>query len=309
MNEKEFLIYRQQQDRATVNAIKDQQDPMSSLLSVQFNTTELCNRTCVFCPRIDPKVYPNQNLHMSVDTIDKIAKDLASIGFVGRVSLSGFGEPMLTQNFFQLIRALKQQLPNNVIDLNTNGDRLDEQNLVELFDSGVSMIYVNLYDGPEQQEQFVKLFDRAGISSTRYILRPHWPGSYQLILNNRSGLVENFITGCVDQPLKRNCYFPFSKAMIDWNGDLLLCPQDWGRNFVAGNLIQEHIRNVWLGDRMKHIRKKLAEQDRSTSPCNRCNTDGILTGEFGYQTLMQYYTTTDGATLPHGMRLNTRSHI
>jgi radical SAM protein with 4Fe4S-binding SPASM domain len=299
MNEKEFLIYRQQQDRATINAIKDQQDPMSSLLSVQFNTTELCNRTCIFCPRTDPVVYPNQNFHMSVDTIDKIAKDLASVGFVGRISLSGFGEPMLTQNFCQLVQAVKQRLPNNVIDLNTNGDRLNEDNLVDLFAAGISMIYVNLYDGPEQQEYFVNLFSRAGIPSTQYILRPHWPGGFQLILNNRSGLVENQITGHVLQPLKRSCYFPFSKAMIDWNGDLLLCPQDWGRNYVAGNLIQEHIRDVWLGVRLERIRKKLAEQDRSTSPCNRCNTDGMLTGEFGYQTLTQYYTKIDGATLPH----------
>lgn len=297
MNEKEFLIYRQQQDRATVNAIKNSQDPMSSLLSVQFNTTELCNRTCVFCPRTDSTVYPNQNLHMSVETIDKIAKDLSDVEFVGRVSLSGFGEPMLTQNFCSLIRAVRHWLPNNTIDLNTNGDRLTKQNLVQLFESGISMIYVNMYDGPEQEKVFVDLFDSAGISATQYILRPHWPGGYQLILNNRSGLVENSITGSVDSPLKKSCYFPFSKAMIDWNGDLLLCPQDWGRNYVAGNLVRQHIRDVWLGKNLEYIRKKLAEQDRSTSPCNRCNTNGTLTGEFGYQTLMRYYQAVNN--LPH----------
>ena len=28
---------------------------------VELNVNELCNRTCVFCPRVDPKIYPNLN--------------------------------------------------------------------------------------------------------------------------------------------------------------------------------------------------------------------------------------------------------
>lgn len=285
MNEKEFLIHRQQQDRATINAVRDRSDAMTSLMSVQFNTTELCNRTCVFCPRVDANVYPNQNKHMSIDTIDKISKDLSSTGFVGRVSLSGFGEPMLTKNFVQLVGTVRQNLPGNMIDLNTNGDQLNENNLGQLFSAGLDMIYVNLYDGPDQEEHFVKLFERAGITHTQYILRPHWPGGYQLILNNRSGLVASSAT----VPFKRGCYFPFSKAMIDWNGDLLLCPQDWGRAYVAGNLLQQHIRDVWLGPRMEHMRRQLVQQDRSASPCNQCDADGLLTGEFGYKVLVNYY--------------------
>ena len=38
--------------------------PASSLMIVDFMLTELCNRTCVFCPRaVD---YPNLNLHMNI---------------------------------------------------------------------------------------------------------------------------------------------------------------------------------------------------------------------------------------------------
>ena len=36
------------------------------LKSVEFNPTELCNRTCHFCPRVDPEVYPNRKLHLSL---------------------------------------------------------------------------------------------------------------------------------------------------------------------------------------------------------------------------------------------------
>ena len=28
---------------------------------IDINITELCNRKCVFCPRINPEIYPNLN--------------------------------------------------------------------------------------------------------------------------------------------------------------------------------------------------------------------------------------------------------
>ena len=64
-------------------------------LTVKLNTTELCNRTCVFCPRHDPEVFPNRNLHMTVKGAEVIAEELAMNSFRGKVSFSGFGENLL----------------------------------------------------------------------------------------------------------------------------------------------------------------------------------------------------------------------
>ena len=49
---------------------------LDSILTVEVNTTELCNRTCVFCPRHDPEVFPNRNLHMTVKGANTIAEHL-----------------------------------------------------------------------------------------------------------------------------------------------------------------------------------------------------------------------------------------
>ena len=43
---------------------------------LEINPTELCNRLCTFCPRVEPDEYPNQNLNMSVDLAKKIANEL-----------------------------------------------------------------------------------------------------------------------------------------------------------------------------------------------------------------------------------------
>ena len=53
--------------------------PASSLMIVDFMLTELCNRTCVFCPRaVD---YPNLNLHMNLKLFRKICTDLSDINY------------------------------------------------------------------------------------------------------------------------------------------------------------------------------------------------------------------------------------
>ena len=44
---------------------------------LEINPTELCNRTCSFCPR--GQGYPNKNEHISLEVIDKIFKDLKEL--------------------------------------------------------------------------------------------------------------------------------------------------------------------------------------------------------------------------------------
>ena len=64
--------------------------PASSLMIVDFMLTELCNRTCDFCPRaVD---YPNLNLHMNLELFNKICTDLSDIDYKNRILLCGFGE-------------------------------------------------------------------------------------------------------------------------------------------------------------------------------------------------------------------------
>jgi radical SAM protein with 4Fe4S-binding SPASM domain len=293
IDQNQFLQHRTQQENI-IHSKNDPHNPLSSLVNVQFNITELCNRACIFCPRVDPIIYPNRNLHISVGIIDKITKDLSSINFKGRISLSGFGEPLLNRDIINIITTIKKNLPKCILDTNTNGDRLSKELIDKIYTAGLDKLYVNMYDGPAQTEYYTILFNN--INEDRYIFRPHWEqegNNYNLILNNRGGTINSKITGFLSQPLKKQCYFPFSTAMIDYNGDLILCPQDWGRKYVVESLIDNHIKDVWLGDKLKHIRLKLANYDRSENPCNTCNTAGTLTGKLSYEILMKYYEDTN----------------
>jgi len=253
-------------------------DKITSLQRVEINCVELCNRACVFCPRSNPSVYPNRNLHMSVNTINNVCNGLKEINYGGRITFSGMGEPLLHRDLFSLLEPIKQKITTlERLQVITNGDKLTKQIIKQLIDCGVDRIEINMYDGPEQIEYFTEMFD-----DTKYMyLRHHYYGedvTYGLTLNNRAGAVNMGET-----PKKYNqstCYLPFYKMVIDWNGDLLLCAQDWLHESELNiNINDVTIHDAWLSPQLTKYRDMLLKYKRCTKPCDKCNVIGTIVGE------------------------------
>ena len=280
-----FLKHRREQQAVHERKVAGRRDSMDSLISVEINVMDACNRTCSFCPHADPKMYPNQpKWRMPLETSRNIARQLATMKSVCRVSFSGYGEPLMDRNVYQHVKTYRRFLPDNTIEMNTNGDALNVDRIQRLFTAGLTAIYVNLYDGPEQVGTFTRMFEEAGVGA--YHLRPHFDekDDWGLTLNNRSGLVNPLA-----DPMAHRCHYPFYKMFIDWNGSVLFCANDWGRNIIVGNVLGESIKDIWLSDKMKEIRLRLAVGDRSHHPCSGCDVDGTLHGEFSFAALMDYY--------------------
>ena len=242
---------------------------------IDLNPTELCNRTCVFCPRADDNKYPNQALHISDVLIDKMVVELKELNYEGSIVLSGFGEPMLYPSMLSLISKFK----GIKLEIVTNGDPLTVKNTKEMYDAGLSMFVISMYDGPEQIERFKKMFDEAGISEEHYMLRDRWhtdEDAYGLKLTNRAGMVDVGIQEEIR--LDKPCYYPQYSMTVDWNGDVLLCVQDWNKKVKLGNIHAQTLLEVWNSSAMNKYRKTLGSGNRNISPCNGCNTDGTLHG-------------------------------
>ena len=75
---------------------------------IDLNVTDLCNLTCSFCPRSDPEVWPNQNIHMSLETIQKVTDDLIASKWRGFLSLTGRGESTLHEDFDEVFNILNR---------------------------------------------------------------------------------------------------------------------------------------------------------------------------------------------------------
>ena len=252
------------------------------------------NRTCVFCPRHDPTVFPNRNLHLTVKGAETIAEELAEENYNGKISFSGFGENLLNPDFVEIVKTFRTALPYATLECNTNGDKLTDKYLRDLIHyAGLDLIYINLYDGPEQMEHFDSIILWAEIRPDQYKFRMHW-GDFEkhgLILNNRSGVID--WVGIEETNIKslqgKPCHYPFYKMFVDWNGDVLFCSNDWGREHVVGNLLQQSLHDVWFSKPMNKIRKRLMKGDRTHSPCNKCSVDGSLFGKPSYELIEEYY--------------------
>ena len=247
-----------------------------ALQSVEINPVEVCNRKCTFCPRGHD--YKNQSLYMTEKTARAIGEKLLTINYSNGISICGFGEPLMHPSILNLIRIIKSYLPSlSRYDVVTNGDFLSVGKIHDLLSAGTTCIIVNLYDDESQETYFKGMFEQA--NTDRYLLRHHYYGpeeDYGLTINNRAGSVSNLK---IETPLCRACFLPFYKFVIDWNGDIILCPQDWKREGIKDLNINTHtINEVWFSEQFKKYRAKLSKADRSLSPCNKCDIAGNIHG-------------------------------
>ena len=118
---------------------------------IELSIIDVCNRSCTFCPKVDPKVAPNTYQKMNMVLINKLAKDLKNIGYKGSVTLCGYGEPMLHKGVYEISRKLAEV---SFVEIVTNGDTLTSEIINKLYHSNVNKLLISLYDGPEQVDYF-----------------------------------------------------------------------------------------------------------------------------------------------------------
>ena len=137
-----------------------------------------------------------------------------------------------------------------------------------------------MYDGPEQIKKFKEMTKKANVPEDIIILRDRWYDKYNdfgVKLTNRAGTIN---TGDQEKVgTYQNCFYPTYQMLIDWNGNVYLCPQDWQRKVSMGNIMQETIFQVWTGKTITDYRKNLLSGKRCSGPCKSCNADGTLLGK------------------------------
>ena len=128
---------------------------------IEFSICGLCNRTCVFCPRANPKVYPNKKEYLSIKLFSKIINELVKYNYSGLMSFSGFSEPFMHKKLFELVKIAKNKLPNCKLEITTNGDILNVSKIRALYKLKLNSILVSMYDGPHQITYFEKMIKQA----------------------------------------------------------------------------------------------------------------------------------------------------
>ena len=250
---------------------------------IEISESGTCNRSCSFCPRsakdfVDKKEFITNELH------EKLCKELQELNYKGTIRYSGFVEPMLDKNIYNLINMVRRFLPDSNVEMVTNGDPLNLKRLEKLFQSGLNRILISAYDGKEDADRLESLCKSANLSSDQYIVRHRYYSEekdFGITLSNRSGLMENaeFKIKSLAEPLKNPCYIPSYTFFLDYQGDVLMCPHDWGKKIILGNLNKTNLTDIWFSKKSMQIRKMLNKSNRNFTPCNVCDVEGTFMGE------------------------------
>ena len=243
---------------------------------IELSLIDVCNRSCSFCPKSDENVAPDTYQKMSRTLIDKLSEELIEIKFKGAFALCGYGEPLLHKDILYITEKLSKA---GNVEIVTNGDVLTSKMMKNLYDSKASRLLISMYDGPQQIKKFKKMIIDSKVPDDFVILRDRWYDEGQnfgVKLTNRAGTIN---IGNQVKNIHTTCYYPSYQFLIDWNGDVFLCPQDWQRRVSMGNIMQENIFNIWIGPSFDKFRKNLLKGKRVDRPCKSCNAQGTLLGQ------------------------------
>ncbi len=229
--------------------------------SVEIETTSICNRKCTYCPNYSIQ---RPTGYMGEDLFYKIIDELAEINFSGRFSPHFYGEPLLDKRIVRFITYTRNKLPNAFIKLFTNGDLLTYELFLKLLNAGVDVFRIAQHDdqaSTTMTNTFQKIDKETRDKHVEYI---RYFDNDKLLMN-RGGLTE------VKHDVKMKCCNYVSGITIDYEGNMLLCCQDYMSKYKFGNLKTERIMAIWNKDNYKSLRNKIKCGIWPLDICKVCN--------------------------------------
>lgn len=245
---------------------------------------------------------------MPIDVYHRIIKQLQELNFNGRISPYLMNEPLLDKRLPDLIAYTRARCPASWIAINTNGDALSEDLACRLFDAGLNSLDINAYDSTQQYETYVALaarvaarrgdvmsrvgysdptFNGVGIPRSTKIIHcrdmAFWEPQFLAHratpdLQNRSGNVPG--TQPLSEPLVLGCPRPFQQMYINYQGEAVLCCNDWRFEVVMGCTATATLAEIWHNARYQTYRRNLERRNRAMPLCKTCDfkapsADGI----------------------------------
>ncbi len=228
---------------------------------IEIETTTECNRKCVYCPNY---TYDRGKHLMSEKLFKKIVDELASINFRGRVSPHFYGEPLLDKRLPDLVKYVREKLPLSSIVIFSNGDPLTIDLFNKLIESGVNQFCITEH-GKTMSKNMRQVMD--------YIKdKPHLKNKIFYFkvkettpLFNRGGLVEPDIKIRFEK-----CRAPSDVVVIDYQGNVILCCNDFFSSVVFGNVEKEFLIQIWKKPFYKKVRKDTRQGIIDLDICKKC---------------------------------------
>lgn len=232
-------------------------------INIEINTN--CNRRCRYCPN---SVYDRgsqiNKKFMTENLFKKIIDELSLIKFNGRISPQFYGEPLLDERLVSLMGYVREKLPNAQIIIISNGDYLSIQLYNNLVKAGVNSFIITQHDN-KMSASIKNLFLYLKNNPSKKVNITYNKINSSTSLYNRGGLI---IPSKID-PIPR-CRLFDNPFVIDFDGNVLLCCNDYLATIKWGNLRHTKLLDIWNDKKYVNFRKQLKRKKYTLPICKRC---------------------------------------
>ena len=276
-----------------------------------------CNAKCPHCPcTIMPSIRDTEDMYIRPEYFKKLVDESAPHG--AAIRMSGYGEPLLHPQLFELIEYGKAKGIN--LSLITNGSLFDQVKIERIInleidsieiscDSHKEEIYKNIRVGldfnkvKENIKSLVKTRDKLGKKTSIMVSIINQPSRNPDIKGAEAYwskivdkvMIRTYVTWGIlpkndyGQPYmdindRQPCPYPFERLLIDPAGYFRLCPYDDQKLIPAfGHLSKNTVREVWLGPRFNSIRQgHLKRKFSEVELCNNCTDYAFRSWGYNY---------------------------
>lgn len=273
---------------------------------VQLQTISACNGRCIMCPYafVEKKI---EHGFMSELLFRKIVDECAAHK-IEEFKPFLMNEPLLDSRLPDLLEYAREKLDVAVIGFSTNGMKMEGLMAERLANIGLNEVWFNFSGNtPETYNRVMKGLDFVTvrdniINFSNLVARSNSGTSVNISMveiqdsipeiedsitfwrdygvmvhpipyNNRGGNSDEINIKVLKKPVgARPCDKPTYKLCILFNGEVVLCPADWERKNIIGNVDATSISEVWNGEcRKNYINDILACNYDNIALCKNCD--------------------------------------
>jgi len=262
-----------------------------------------------------PAIRDTKDFFVRLEHFKKLVDE--SVKYGASIRMSGYGEPLLHPNFFEMVEYGRSK--NARLSLITNGSLLNREKIERLIaldmdsievsvDSHKKEIYKNIRVGldfdkvKENIKNLVKTRDRLKKKTAIMVSIINQPSRNPDISGAEKYwnkivdkvMIRKYVTwgilpdkdceGFCAPEDRQPCPYPFERLMVDPGGYFRLCPYDDQKLIPAfGHLKKNTVKEVWLGKRFNKIREGHAKRlfDK-VELCNKCTDFAFRSWDYNY---------------------------
>jgi uncharacterized Fe-S cluster-containing radical SAM superfamily protein len=253
--------------------------PLSTPLVLQIEPTNICNLRCWFCPVNNAKL---QRGMMTLKTYRKVISDLEEFDTkIKCLHLYGNGEPLINQDFPEMVRIAKKSGRIESIDTTTNGLLLTNECVDKIVGAGLNKISISVnglsdaqyYKNCHAKVDFKTFFDqlkylyshrkncKVYIKSINELYTVDMQKEFVDLFSPVSDYIylENLTNPWSEFPINTSgksafsdtiveklvCPSIFYTMVINWDGTASLCCTDWQNQLIIGDTHVQSLNNIW----------------------------------------------------------------